>query len=598
MMLLPDLDRHQRIAGGRTGVRVVACCAAAGLALVLGLLATAVATWAVASSGAAETAARVEAAADRVAAQIQTRLSAEVAALTVLRNDLVHEWPVTRVRFHEVVQASRDDGVFASASGVEIIRRIDGADLAGFVERTAADPSLEALGYPPLEVEDLGGADALVIDYIVPIEGNEPAFGLNLASVEGRLDVVTRARDSGSATASPPIELRQGGRALLLDVPLYDAGEVPATAADRRSSFVGVLTALVRLDDLVGEILAGEPAAALGLVDVADGTDLSLLLDERIDLSHPDLTRAEVDVADRTWAVLAHPSPDVAAAGPSPGLVATVGVLVSLALAVSAGTIERARGQARAAAREADEARADLADLNADLECRIEARTAELARTNADLEQFAYAASHDLQEPLRQVSLFVGRLAERYDEVLDERGRTYMDFVTGGTARMRRLIEALLAYSRVGQRTPRVQRVVLADVLTEVRAGMAAMVEEAGATISWPEGVVLQADRVLVSLVLQNLLDNAVRYGATTVTVRAHLRDETWRIAVADDGQGIPQEHHERAFDLFERLRPGDELATGMGLAISRRCMDRLGGTIWIEPPSATGTTVSFTLPA
>ncbi len=548
-----------------------------------------------------ETRAALAAVADRTAADIESILAAELAGLTVLRNQVVMQWPVSRPWFHSIVEAAYQSGLFPATAAVEVIRQVETDGIDDFVARTTADESLDSLGYPPLEVATADVPTTLVIDYIAPIVGNEAAFGLNLANAPGgRLDVSFRARDSGEASATPPIDLAQGGRGLLVDVPLYGSGRLPTSLAGRQATFKGVLSALLRLDDLLGPVVTAEPGVAIALEDVSGEQPVSLLSEDPTQPGHPDTVTTTLEVADRIWQVRVHPLPGAAGADGS-GPTVVVGVLMTALVALAVAAVDAARRRADRAAEEEQAARAELAELNHQLEDRIEARTAELARSNADLEQFAYLASHDLQEPLRQVSMFVDRIAERYGDLLDDRGHEYMGFVTGGTARMRLLIQDLLEYSRVGRNEPSRVPVGLHELLEEVAADLDLRIAETGATMRRGEDVELQTDPLLVSRTLLNLVGNAISHArpgaAPTIEVTAVPCDEGWEVRVDDDGTGIPDAHRDRAFELFERLGSVDARGTGMGLAICRRSVELLGGRIWIEDSPLGGARLAFTVP-
>lgn len=580
----------------RTGIGI------AVLVAVVGLLATAGATIAVIDEQRNDAEIRTTAALERASAQLELEVGRELAALVSLRNDVQLDWPMSRAEFHAVVESHLGDGLFAKASAVEIIRAVQrGPALDAFVAETSADPSLVTLGYPELEVPEFDAETAFVIDYVVPIETNEAAFGFDVAIPAGRADIISRARDEAIVAATHPIELVQGGRALIVDVPLYEGGAVPDTVTQRRQDFLGAVTAVLRLDDLVAPVVAAEPAVELQVVE-PNGPDGPILVTEGEgwDDSASGVQRATASVADREWVVAAQPVES--AGGLLPTSIAFGGTAVTLMLAAMVAALERSRARTRRAAEETGRARDELADLNADLENRIADRTAELERSNADLEQFAYLASHDLQEPLRQVSMFVDRLDERYGDAFDERGTKYLGFVTEGTQRMRNLISALLDYSRVGSRDVAIAAVDLDVLVGEVVASIGATVGEAGAQVHVDAPVEVRTDRILVQRIVQNLVENAVRYRRPGVAPVVHVSAEKVaggvRLTVADNGQGIDPEYAERAFDLFERLGSRDPSSTGMGLAICRRSTEMLGGRIWIEPnEDGPGTKVIVEIP-
>lgn len=227
----------------------------------------------------------------------------------------------------------------------------------------------------------------------------------------------------------------------------------------------------------------------------------------------------------------------------------------------------------------------------------------ELERSNQELEHFAYVASHDLQEPLRTISGFSQLLRRRYGDQLDERAIKYISRTVQGTERMGRLIDDLLAYSRVGSRGHPIQETDMARIAREVLADLESMIHEAGAKVEVGALPTIPADSTQIAQVLSNLVRNAIKYRhperAPTVKVSASEGDKQWTFKVADNGMGIPAEQQERAFVIFQRLvaREQDDTGTGLGLAISKKIVERHGGTIWVDSDGETGSTFSFTLP-
>jgi len=228
-------------------------------------------------------------------------------------------------------------------------------------------------------------------------------------------------------------------------------------------------------------------------------------------------------------------------------------------------------------------------------------RAADLARSNADLQHFAYVISHDLQEPLRMVSSYLQLLSRRYAGRLDQKADEFIGFAVDGAARMSGLIEGLLAYSRVGVRGKELVPVECETVFNDALANLQVSIEESSAVITHdPLPVVVGDDNQLVQL-LQNLIGNAIKFHRDEpprihVSVKEH--EGNWVFSVQDDGIGIAPEHRERIFGIFERLHTQSEYpGSGMGLAICRRIVERHGGRIWVESEGTAGSTFYFTLP-
>ena len=232
----------------------------------------------------------------------------------------------------------------------------------------------------------------------------------------------------------------------------------------------------------------------------------------------------------------------------------------------------------------------------------LETYSAELERSNRDLEQFAYVASHDLQEPLRTIRSFAELLDRRYKDVVDDKGRQYLDFMTDAASRMQRLVKDLLVLSRVTRTDESSAPLDLEDALRDALSRLDRTVDETGAEVTWSDLPTVVAQPSLIVQIFQNLIANAVRYrsdDAPRVHVSAHEQDGMWRIDVTDNGIGIDPRYHERIFDVFQRLHPGSHsTGSGIGLSLCRRIVEHHGGRIWVTSTGEHGSTFSFTLPA
>jgi signal transduction histidine kinase len=225
----------------------------------------------------------------------------------------------------------------------------------------------------------------------------------------------------------------------------------------------------------------------------------------------------------------------------------------------------------------------------------------ELARVNRDLEAFAYAASHDLQEPLRMVKIFSEQLVKRYDKQGQE-AEQYVGFVRQGVTRMEQLIRDLLDFSRTSHAdgAPATGTANLTESLAEALTVLGGRVEECGATIVADPLPVVNGDQAQLAQVFQNLLSNALKYrkaeGAPTIRIAAQLDGDMWVVSVQDNGIGFEQEYANQIFGLFKRLHRDAYPGTGVGLAICKRVVERYGGRIWAKSSLGAGATFYFAL--
>ena len=226
----------------------------------------------------------------------------------------------------------------------------------------------------------------------------------------------------------------------------------------------------------------------------------------------------------------------------------------------------------------------------------------ELQRSNAELEQFAYVASHDLQEPLRKVASFTQMLQSRYQGQLDERADTYIAFAVDGAKRMQDLINDLLAFSRVGRIKEPATRVDCNALVTHALRVQAEAIEETGARVEVGELPEVVGEGRLLELVFQNLIGNGIKFRGEEpprVEVSAQRQDGEWCFSVRDNGIGIDPEYADRIFILFQRLHPRTTYdGTGIGLAMCRKIIEYHGGRIWYQHGTGPGATFNFTLPA
>jgi light-regulated signal transduction histidine kinase (bacteriophytochrome) len=228
----------------------------------------------------------------------------------------------------------------------------------------------------------------------------------------------------------------------------------------------------------------------------------------------------------------------------------------------------------------------------------LEALTRKLERSNEELQQFAYIASHDLQEPLRMVRSYMSLLDSEYGDELDEEAREYIGFAVDGAQRMKALIEGLLEYSRVETRGGAFEQVDANDAVEAARQALAIAIEDADATIETEPLPTVTGDREQLGRAFQNLISNAIEYtedGPPVVEIRGDDRGSEYVFAVEDNGVGFPEGNASEMFDIFQRGPDADNGGTGIGLAITKRIVERHGGDVWVES-TPEGSTVYLSL--
>lgn len=240
----------------------------------------------------------------------------------------------------------------------------------------------------------------------------------------------------------------------------------------------------------------------------------------------------------------------------------------------------------------------DLALLNEALQKRAQ----QLTNSNKELEQFAYIASHDLQEPLRMINNFLTQLEKKYADQLDDKAKQYIHFAVDGAKRMRAIILDILEFSRIGKYEEAPQQVNMNQVLDEVCTLLNNIIVEKQATIQYDNLPILITHPLPVQQIFMNLISNSLKYCneeiKPIVTISAEEKQDFWEFSVTDNGIGIDKEYYERIFEIFQRLHSrGEYSGTGVGLAIVKKTVENLGGNVWLSSEVNVGSTFYFTIP-
>jgi signal transduction histidine kinase len=526
---------------------------------------------------------------------------------------------VTREDFSTFLEGEQVSHRYPGTLALGFSPLVDRSDIASFERDVRADESLQPGGYPDFEIQTSSDEiTVLPVTYLEPLAGNEGAFGFDVAGDPAGLAAIDAAVETGEPTAGAPLIIDgvESDRVMMMFLALYEGGGVPETEETRRGRFQGVVLGLFDVDAMVGDVLGEDPDVELEIYDAGDAgaagavppSEETLLYDSDADQEggldaldpdaapNPHSERSTI-VGERRWLLFATPGPGFSAGGSwLPWVIAFIGALLTALIAVLAFEYARERG------RSAEMAEGMSGDLHR-REQQLQRATADIVRSNRDLERYATIAAHDLQEPLRSILAYSDLLHRKYEDSLNEEVRDYIDRMAQAAERMRTLVTDLLAYARLETGEHRSRNVDLNSVVQAAIADLTFQIEETGATVdaaSLP--TVVGSERELIG-VFANLLSNALKYRAPerapVVRISAQRGDDEWVIRVADNGIGIAPDYHLRIFELFRRLGPRDDGAgTGLGLAICARTIAQHGGRIWVDSEEGRGATFAFTLPA
>ena len=395
-------------------------------------------------------------------------------------------------------------------------------------------------------------------------------------------EVQRRADAWRAAVATPVISAVQAdgpeaGQALIEAATTARFDSLRAAIGELQRQILVVRDSSARAAENTGSTLVAIEIAAAAIIVLA-GAALLLLIDRLV-------TKPVVELAEQVRAVAAgdFDKPITSPASPE--------------LRGLAQDVDGMRRQIAAELTEVRQARAQVEWVNEQLKVQAD----ELTRSNRDLEQFAYVASHDLQEPLRKVASFCQLLQRRYAGQLDERADQYIAFAVDGAQRMQRLINDLLAFSRIGRLTAGFTDVDLNHVLTEVRSQLEVRAGD-DAEITWADLPTVEGEEPLLTTLFVNLIGNSLKFRRPDVppriTITAEQVGEEWRINVRDNGIGIEAEFADKVFVIFQRLHARDAYeGTGIGLAIVKKIVEYHGGRIWLDLQVEEGTSIYFTLP-
>ena len=408
------------------------------------------------------------------------------------------------------------------------------------------------------------------------VGGGDDDIRASLREVEARANA-WRAAIADPVLTAVRTEGPSAGQALVEAGTTAEFDALRASIARLQGDILVVRNKATAAAESTGNTLVAIEISAAAIIVLA-GAALLLLLDRLV-------SRPVIELADQVRQV---------AAGDFDRKITSTG---SPELRTLADDVDGMRRKIAAELSEVRTARSQVEWVNDQLKVQAE----ELTRSNRDLEQFAYVASHDLQEPLRKVASFCQLLQRRYAGQLDERADQYIAFAVDGAQRMQRLINDLLAFSRIGRLTAGFTDVDLNRVLGEVKSQLEARAGD-DAEIVWDDLPTVEGEEPLLTTLFVNLIGNSLKFRRpdvpAVIRVSAELHGKEWRITVRDNGIGIEAEFADKVFVIFQRLHARDAYeGTGIGLAIVKKIVEYHGGRIWLDLDVDEGTSINFTLP-
>lgn len=442
------------------------------------------------------------------------------------------------------------------------------------------------------------------IIYLEPFSGrNLRAFGYDMFTEPVRHEAMSTARDSGKVAVSGKVTLVQETEkyvqaGFLMYMPVY-AKDVPLdNVQQRRNAIQGFVYSPFRMNDLMSGIL-GNVYSDLRL-KIYDGAKLvgnNILYDSNPGSRHNPVFRKlmHIQVDNRIWSleISSLSGFEKTVDRSRPLIILFAGIIISILLYIVMRTLNLIHARALELSREIQERKRTEEKLNKTLR--------ELERSNKELEEFAYVASHDLQEPLRMVASYTQLISRRYKGKLDETADEFLDYASEGALRMKQLIHDLLEYSRVTTKGKNFNSVDCNKILEVVLKNLRIQIEHNKAVIKSTGLPVIMADDTQMIQLFQNLISNAIKFKQQIppeIHVSAVLKNNFWLFSFRDNGIGIDPTFRERIFIIFQRLHEKSEYpGTGIGLSVCKKIVQRHGGDIWVESELHKGSTFYFTVP-
>ncbi|WP_439482612.1 sensor histidine kinase [Cyclobacterium plantarum] len=503
---------------------------------------------------------------------------------------LLSRWVYTIERSNEILLVKEEASKVQNLLAISLANSVSSTELLAFlVEKDLIESDFESLSRkvlsqnPTLDALQLVEAETIIKTY--PLEGNEAVIGFNIFEDKIHRQAAEKAIERKKLYFEGPFELRQGGMGMVGRLPLFKEG-----------LFWGFAAVIIRLETLRKSLQLepdGQSQNYIYQLAKIDGEAAYPLFDfdQEPDFETGVVHKAFFEAGDwYLFVKLMYPT-----YLRNTFLFSVFGLVFAgmMGLFVYQKTIEPVKLKKLVA-----EKIKEQQNLNQVLEKKAH----DLALSNQELEQFAYVASHDLQEPLRMISGFINLLGRRYGEQLDAKGLQYIHFAVDGANRMKQIILDLLTYSRVGRGAEEVSSIHLESILKEVLHLYRKQIQARKAEIVYQDLNEVKGERYLLVQLFQNLVGNALKYSkkdaSPTIEIKMDSRENEWLVSVADNGIGIDKSYHDKIFLIFNRLHSNSAYeGTGIGLAIVKKTVEHMGGRIWLTSEIGLGTTFYFTLP-
>ena len=495
------------------------------------------------------------------------------------------EYEINAKRWHKYADSLRIDKTYPGINGLGIIYYVNKENHSSFIEKQTKDrPNFKI--YPAHKADEFWP-----ITFIEPLSSNKQAVGLDIAFEESRYLGVQKARDTGLAQLTGPITLVQDAKktpGFLFYAPFYKTGMSLNSVSERQAAIEGVAYAPFIMSKLIsGTLAVNQRHVSLKISDKGQElySDLDNTLADKID-SNPLFTRfIDVDFYGRKWkfTISSNLNFRQASGANQPYYILAGGVVIDLLLLALFIVLSRSNKQALI-----------YAD-NITRELKI--KTNRLLKSNQDLEQFAYVASHDLKSPLNAIRKLVSWISEDCENILPDSSKQHLKLLNNRSERMNKLLDDLLDYARIGRHEFKANPLDLKVMATDIFN----LLDHPDTFKLSVDKHVLLLPRTPVEVVLRNLISNAIKHhDKAEGHIQIHYRtiNDMHQISVEDDGPGIPVELFDKAVEMFQTLRPRDKVeGSGMGLSLSKKTVEHYGGSLTIKSDGVRGTTIVILWP-